>query len=96
VGGIQCQLDVGSGRAGDRAEFLAGDWARIVKILALDRRDPFATDEIVVALAHDDLSGDLFQGLLIHDDFLRLLLWLRKAVPSLYPYDYNDGKVRAH
>ena len=49
VRGVEGELDVGGLRAGDLADRLAGDGADIVEILAGDRRDPFAADEIVVA-----------------------------------------------
>ena len=57
--GIERELDVGRRGAGDLTEPLAGDRARIVEILAFDRRDPFSADEIVVAVADQNLLRDL-------------------------------------
>ena len=49
--GVERKLDIGGLRAGDLADRLAGDGADIVEIVAVDRRHPFAADEIVVARA---------------------------------------------
>ena len=49
--GVERKLDVGGLRAGDLADRLAGNGADIVEILAVDRRHPFAADEIFVARA---------------------------------------------
>ena len=59
MGGVERELDVGRRGAGNLAEPLTGDRARVVEILALDRRDPFAADEIVVAIADQNLLRDL-------------------------------------
>jgi hypothetical protein len=58
VSGIQRQLDVGGGGAGNLAEPLAGDRAWILEILPFDRGDPLSADEIVVAVADQNLLGD--------------------------------------
>src|SRR6478672_8990730 len=49
VRGVERKLDVGGLRARDLAHHLAGDRAYIVEIAAVDRGDPLAADEIVVA-----------------------------------------------
>ena len=49
--GVERELDIGGLRAGDLADRLAGDRADIVEIIAVDRRHPFAADEILVARA---------------------------------------------
>ena len=64
VGGIQRQLDIGRRRARHLAELLAGDRAWIVEIPPLDRATHLAADEIVVAVADENLLGDLLQSLL--------------------------------
>ena len=66
VRGVERQLDVGGGGAGHRAELLAGDRARIVKILAFNGSDPFAADEIVVAFADEECFRNLVERLLEH------------------------------
>ncbi len=65
--GVERELDVFGGRARDLADRLAGDRADIVEILALDRRDPFAADEIVVALPQRHLLLQLFEALRKHE-----------------------------
>ncbi|MOA31425.1 hypothetical protein D3C78_1525820 [compost metagenome] len=49
VGGVQRQLDVGLVGAGDLAQRLAGDRGQVFEVAAIDRRQPAATDEVVVA-----------------------------------------------
>jgi hypothetical protein len=59
VGGVQRELDVGRRGTGNLAEPLTGDRARIVKILAFDRRHPFSADEVVIAIPDQNLFRDL-------------------------------------
>ena len=59
VGGVERELDVLGGRAGDLAERLAGDGREVGEVLALDGRDPLAADKVVVARADADLLGKL-------------------------------------
>ena len=63
--GVERKLDISGLRAGDLADRLAGNGADIVEILSVDRRHPFAADEIVVARAqsHSRIQGldDLVQ-----------------------------------
>ena len=66
VGGIEREFDVGRRGARHLAELLAGDRARIVEVASLDRRDPFAADEIVVAVADQNLLGDFLDCFMIH------------------------------
>jgi hypothetical protein len=63
---IKRELDVSRRGARDLTQPLAGDWARIIEILAFDRRDPLPADEIVVAFADQNLLGGFVQSLLVH------------------------------
>jgi hypothetical protein len=55
VGGVERQFDVGRGGARNRAQLLAGDRARIIEVASFRWRHPFAADEIVVAVADQNL-----------------------------------------
>ena len=55
VRSVECQLDIGRARAGGLGVDLAGHRGDDVEVLAVDRRDPTATDEVVVL----GLVGDL-------------------------------------
>jgi hypothetical protein len=55
MGRVERELDVGGRGAGNLAKLVAGDRARIVEIAAFDGGDPFAADEIVVAVANENL-----------------------------------------
>ena len=67
MGGVERKLDIGGLRTGDLTHRLAGDGADIVEILAVDRRDPFAADEIVVAIAQGDPRIQGLDDLVQHD-----------------------------
>ena len=67
VGGVERKLDIAGLRTGDLTHRLAGDGADIVEILAVDRRDPFAADEIVVAIAQGDPRIQGLDDLVQHD-----------------------------
>ena len=58
MGGVERQLDVFGGRAGGLGVDLAVDRRDDVEVLALDRGDPLAADEVVVL----GLVGDLGAG----------------------------------
>ena len=75
VRGVEGKLDIGGLRAGDLADRLAGDRADIVEIVAVDRRHPFAADEILVAGPQRHAG---IQGL---DDLVKhtVLPWTRGA-----------------
>ena len=49
VRGVEGELDVLGGGAGDLAEHLAVDRRDVLEVLALDRRDTLAADPVVVA-----------------------------------------------
>jgi ParB family chromosome partitioning protein len=55
VRGVEREFDVFRGRARDLGVDLAVDGADDVEVLALDRRNPFAADEVVLV----SLVGDL-------------------------------------
>ena len=57
VGGVQRQLDVLGGAAGDLAEGLAGDGGDVLEVLALDRGNPLAADPVLVAVLEGDLRA---------------------------------------
>ena len=78
--GVEREFDILRRRARHLAERLAGDRADIVEILAFDRRDPFAADEIVIAFAERDL-------------LLQFLKALREHISTSLPY---SGLVGAH
>ncbi len=67
MGGVERKLDIGGLRTGDLTHRLAGDGADIVEILAVDGRDPFAADEIVVAIAQGDPRIQGLDDLVKHD-----------------------------
>jgi hypothetical protein len=46
---VEGRLDVGLGAAGDLGEGLAVDRRDVLEVVPLDRRDPLAADEVVVA-----------------------------------------------
>ncbi len=64
---IERELDIFRCGARDLADRLAGDRADIVEILAFDRRDPFAADEILIAFAQRDLLLQFFEALGKHE-----------------------------
>jgi hypothetical protein len=64
--GVERKFDIGRGGARYLTELLAGDRARIVEIASFDRSDPLAADEIIVAVANENLFGDFLQSLLKH------------------------------
>ena len=71
VRGIDRQLDVLGLGAGDLADHLAGGRRDVVEIAALDRRDPLAADEILIAGAQRNRALKRLQvrrerGALIH------------------------------
>ena len=82
VRGVERKLDIGGLRARDLAHRLAGDRADIVEILAIDRRHPFAADEVVVTRAHGDARIQGLDDLVQHWEFLR-----KSCVFSLFGLD---------
>ena len=50
VRGVEREVDVLAGGAGDLGERLAGDRGDVLEVLALDRRHPLAADEVAVAV----------------------------------------------
>ena len=73
--GVERKLDIGGLRAGDLADRLAGDRADIVEIVAVDRRHPFAADEIVVTRAQRHAGIQSLDDLVKHT----VLPWTRGA-----------------
>ena len=73
--GVERKLDIGGLRAGDLADRLAGDGADIVEIVAVDRRHPFAADEILVARAQRHPRIQSLDDLVKHT----VLPWTRGA-----------------
>ena len=61
VRGIDCEFDVLGLGPGDLADHLAGGRGDVVEIAALDRGDPLAADEILIAGAQRNLPFDGLQ-----------------------------------
>ena len=65
VRGVERELDVLGGAAGDLAEGLAVDRRDVLEVLALDRGDPLAADPVVVAGSVGD-DGAVGTGCCVH------------------------------
>ncbi len=85
VRGVQRQFDVFGRRACHLAERLAGDRAYVVEVLAFDRRDPFAADEIVIAFAKSDLLLQFLKALREH-------IWI--SLSSVFCYHHYRAVCR--
>ncbi|CAM2147310.1 hypothetical protein PT2222_10131 [Paraburkholderia tropica] len=66
VRGVERQLDVGFARARNRRERMAGDRRDVVEILAAQRRDPLAADEVAVLLLVRELGRQELHVRVIH------------------------------
>ena len=56
MNGLERQFDVGSAAARHLADRVASNRSDIVEILAANRRDPTAPDEIIIALLDRDAA----------------------------------------
>ena len=81
--GIERKLDICGVGTSDLADRLAGNWAEIVEVAPVNRRDPFAADEIVVAgpQGHARIQG--FDDLVQHERLPRNVFCFGCFLPIL-------------
>ena len=57
--GVEGEFDVGTGGGGNLGECLPGDRGEVLLVAALERRDPVATDEVLIAGSDLDRASGL-------------------------------------